>query len=220
MDRKLIILAPPGNARDLYLATVLKCGIGADAASSCHEMFELMAKNAYCGALLDFFTKMKSSTSEKKVLDDISEGFPMMIVKTSQEPGYIQAFSYSDVKKVESIESFIQKECINAKPRIIKASERKNLIFNVIVSDNPKFTGPGLERTVTVNVSANGCFIFSVSERPIDSSVWIIFREITDKTPIKAVVKEFLPWGQKRRFPGFFVEFESIRESQVKEIWR
>jgi len=220
MDRKLIILAPPGSARELYLAAVLNAGMDADIVSTCQEMFDSMAKNPYCGALLDFFTKMKSSSSEKKVLAEISEGFPMMIVKTAPEPGQIQAFSFSDVKKGETIESFILKECLAVKPRTIRASERKNLIFNVIVSDNPRFSAEGLERSVTVNVSASGCFVFSVVERVVDSTVWIIFREIEDKTPIKAVVKEVLPWGQKRRFPGFCLEFETIKENQLKEIWR
>lgn len=220
MDRKLIILAPPGSARELYIAAVLKSGIGADVVSTCQEMFESMAKNPYCGALLDFFVKMKSSSSEKKVLAEISESFPMMIVKTAPEPGQIQAFSFSDVKKGETVEGFIEKECLAAKPRIIRASERKNLIFNVIVSDNPRFSGGLLERTVTINVSATGCFVFSVNERDVDSTVWIIFREVEDKTPIKAVIKEVLPWGQKRRFPGFILEFETIKESQLKEIWR
>lgn len=220
MDRKLIILAPPGSARELYIAAVLKCGIDADVASSCQEMFDSMAKAPYCGALLDFFTKMKCSSSEKKVLAEISDGFPMMIVKTASEPGQIQAFSFSDVKKGETIETFIQKECLTVKPRILRASERKNLIFNVIVSDNPRFSAEGLERTVTINVSASGCFVFSVTERVVDSTVWIIFREIEDKTPIKAVVKDVLPWGQKRRLPGFCLEFEIIKESQLRDIWR
>lgn len=220
MDRKIIILAPPGATRDLYTSTVLKCGVGADVVSSCQEMFENMAKNAYCGALLDFFAKMKSSSSEKKVLEEISESFPMLIVKNSPDHGGIQAFGFSDVKKGDTLEGFIEKECLTAKPRIIKASERKNLIFNVIISDNPRFSGGFMEKTVTVNVSSGGCFVFSVNERPLDSNIWIIFREIEDKTPIKAVVKEIIPWGLKRRYPGLRLEFESIKENQIKEIWR
>lgn len=220
MERKIIILAPPGPARELYIATVLKCGVDADVVSTCQEMFDSMAKTPYCGALLDFFAKMKSSSSEKKVLAEISGGFPMMIVKTAHEPGQIQAFSFSDVKKGDTVEGFIEKECLTVKPRLIRASERKNLIFNVIISDNPRFSGGFLERTVTINVSVSGCFVFSITERPIDSNLWIIFREIEDKTPIKVVVKEFLAWGQKRRLPGLSLEFESIKENQVKEIWR
>jgi hypothetical protein len=220
MDRKIIILAPSGHTGELYRSAVNTCGIDADVVSTCQEMFDLMARNPYSGALLDFITKMKSSASEKRILEEISETFPMMIVKPSPEQGRIQAFSFSDIKNVGTIEGFIEKECLNSKPRIIKASEKKNLIFNVIVSDNPKFSGDNLERSVTVSVSAGGCFVFSINERDIDSTVWIVFREMTDKTPIKAIVKDVLPWGQKRRFPGFSLEFQSIKEGQLRDIWK
>ncbi len=220
MGTRLIILSQPGPAEGLYKAAVIACGADADVVSSCQEMFDSMARTPYSGALLDFMTKMKSSSSEKKVLSEISETFPMMIVKPAPEPGRIQTFSFSDIKNITTIENFIEKECRNYKPRIIRASEKKNLVFNVIVSDNPKFSGGLLERTVTVTVSASGCFVFSVNERTPDSVVWIVFREMEDKTPIKAVVRDVLPWGQKRRFPGYSLEFQSIKESQIRDIWK
>ncbi len=220
MKKKVILLAPPGQARDVYSEAILKCGVELDAVSSCFEMFDSMAINPYCGALIDFFTKMKASATEKKILSEISEGFPMLIVKMAPEAGKILVFNYLDSRKGETVELFIENECLPIEPKIIKASERKNIVFNVIISETPKFSGGFVEKTVTANVSANGCFVYSAQERPEGSVLWIIFKEIEDKTPIKSVIRSIIPWGIKRRIPGFILEFESIRENQLREIWR
>jgi len=48
--------------------------------------------------------------------------------------------------------------------------------------------------------------------------VWLRFLELSDQTPIKAIVCWQPHWGLKRQIPGIGVKFESLTEIQEKEI--
>ena len=75
-----------------------------------------------------------------------------------------------------------------------------------------------MERTVTINVSKRGCFLFSAEDGMDGGNVWLTINELEDKTPIVGVVRWSVKWGRAMVMPGIGVAFESITPRQTDEL--
>ena len=71
---------------------------------------------------------------------------------------------------------------------------------------------------VTINVSEHGCFVVSVNDWRLNSSVWMMVNEFDDHTPIEIKVRWQRPWGTQCRFPGFGATFENMTTHQYVQL--
>ena len=69
-----------------------------------------------------------------------------------------------------------------------------------------------------MDVSERGCFLFSVQDWEPGETAWLTVMELSDRTPIGAEVRRCIKWGTPMHVPGIGVQFETIKESQAKEI--
>jgi hypothetical protein len=75
-----------------------------------------------------------------------------------------------------------------------------------------------LIRTVTMDVSSNGCFLFSSARFQLGGRVWLRIIDLYEKTPISGIVRHKLKWGEAMVVPGIGIEFETITESQRQSL--
>jgi len=219
MNVKVILVCQEeGEAKQAYINAVKPFGVKVDTVPSFSELHKMLCENYYNGVMVDFRTKMKASNKEKELVHDVFEQFPVAQLNFEEKTGSIRSFHYSRESKGETLESFIKEECRSFIARPIRSSIRKIIHFNVILSNTGDFTKEGIDRTVTMNVSKGGCFIYSVDDLQTDANVMMVFKELEDQKPILGEVRWKALWGEAMQIPGIGVKFENLSEGQLAQI--
>jgi Tfp pilus assembly protein PilZ len=221
MNIKVILACQKtGKAKQAYINAAKSFGVEVDTVSSLGELHKMMIENFYNGVMVDFRTKMKASNEEKDLVHDIFEQFPAAQLNFEEKTGQIRSFHYGRASKSESLESFIKEECRSFIARPIRASQRKKIHFNVLLPKTGGFTEEVIHRTVTMNVSEGGCFIYSVDDLLSDVELTMVFKELEDQKPILGEVRWKAKWGEAMQIPGIGIKFQDIKEGQLTEIYK
>jgi len=218
MDTRLLLACREGVARTKYQEAVGNLGVQLDTVSSLKDLHSAMLKTPYNGVMIDLITKIKASQYEKNLIDSILEEFPVVQVQWEDEPGVIKSLFLGQIKGSGTLEDFITRECRLFRARKIRASIRKKIHFNVILARDHQFHESSIERTITMNISEQGCFLFTVEEWKGGNQAWFIIHELEDHTPIQGKVKWRIEWGKSMNVPGIGIEIEEMKKSQFKEF--
>jgi hypothetical protein len=214
---KLILVCKEGAARQAYLNETKALGVEVDAVSSFYEFLQQMYCNPYQGLLIDLVTQMKMSLEEKNVSKEILGFFPTIQLKWHAESGSIKNISYGKTTTCRTLQEFIHMECPSFTPRAVRLNTRKMFHLNVLLSTDESMHEKFLERTVTVNISKSGCFLFSCKDWSNCKNAWFIANELRDKTPIAGNVRWSVEWGKLTMIPGIGISFNHIKQSQIEE---
>ena len=181
------------------------------------EIREVAIKQPFNGFIIDIKCKLGLSPEEKSFANDVQEVYPFMYIKKHPDGGYGTIMMGKSIEE-SSLEYFIQEACRPFEARLMRASSRKSIQFNVLVSDkeNP---GPEdfLPRT-TVDVSHDGCFVYLTEKWKLGSRIWVIFKELSNQQPIYAEIKRLLPWGKSLVYPGIGMMFLKMKSEQMNEL--
>ena len=207
-----------GGAKQAYIDAVTPLGVNVETVPSFGELHKMMIENCYNGVMVDLKTKMKASNEEKDLVHDIFEQFPVAQLNFDEKTGQIRSLHYGRKGKGESLESFIKEECRSFTARPIRSSLRKKIHFNVLLPKTGGITKEAIHRTVTMNVSKGGCFIYSVDNLVSDVEVMMVFKELDGQRPILGKVRWKAKWGEAMQIPGIGIRFEDINEDQLTEI--
>ena len=219
MNVKVILVCQEeGKAKQAYLNAIKSFGVKVDTAPSLMELHKMLIENTYNGVMVDFRTRVKASNEEKDLVHDIFEQFPVAQLNFEEKTGEIRSFHYSRTSKGETLESFIKEECRSFIARPIRSTIRKKIHFNVLISNTGDFTEKEIDRTVTMNVSKGGCFIYSVDDLQSDDRLMMVFKELEEQTPILGEVRWRALWGEGMQIPGIGVKFENLSEGQLARI--
>lgn len=218
MNTKLLLVARDGEAKQAYLDTIKHFDIDVDTVSSIMELYKTMINTPYNGVMIDAPTKIKASKEEKTLVHEILDKFPVIQLKWEGKTCVIKTLFHNQYKTGGTLNDFINQECLSFNPRTIRASVRKNINFNVILANNDDFSEENIERTVTIDVSKGGCFIYSPEKRQSNSNIWFIINELDDNTPIRSEVMWSLEWGKAMRIPSIGVMFTDIKSCQLENI--
>jgi hypothetical protein len=75
------------------------------------------------------------------------------------------------------------------------------------------------ERTVCIDFSPGGCFLFSVNDEITpQSTVWIRLIALSDPSPITSTVCWKREWGMTSEIPGIGIRFDEMTPQQQAEI--
>ena len=130
----------------------------------------------------------------------------------------ISALFYGQHQGDTPLEHFINHECRYFRARTIRSSYRHDIHFNISLSRNQDFSSSDVERTITLNASKDGCFIYSSQNWEIRSRVWFVIQELQDQTPISGEIQWCVAWGESMQIPGIGVEFREVKPCQVEEM--
>lgn len=215
MDVRVLLIVQDDHARQKYLSVLNRCGVQVFVSESYQDLSMEICNHSFHGIFLDLHTKMNAIKTNKNYVYGLVENFPVCQLKINDRTGEIDCFHHSQ-KYGSTMLDFINNECRNFVPRMIRSDTRKEIHFNVILYKSKDEIQP--EFSVTVNISKGGCFIFSVQDWEIGDDVWIRIKELTDKEQISGHIRHVARWGESMRIPGLGVEFRNISASQTEEI--
>jgi Tfp pilus assembly protein PilZ len=218
MDIKLLLLSPEGEIRQAYHDVINKLGVQYDTVSSFKELYNAMAKVSYHGIMIDLNAKLRAPKDELGPVKKILERFPVAELRWDKDTKIIGLFYQGQSKDGGNLEDFINRICRPSNATIISTENRSSVNFNVLLAKTNDFSAEKVERTITINVSRGGCFIFSTNKWNINDDAWIIIKDINDQTPIRGEVRWAVEWDKGIQVPGIGLLFKEIKEPQVAEI--
>lgn len=220
MSVRLLLVCKEGEARQAYLDATKPLCVHIDTVSSFMEVYKTMVDNPYNGVMVDVLTKTKAAKNDKALVHEVLEQFPVLHLKWESKTGTIKTLYFGQFKHAGTLEDFVNEQCRTFKARRIRSSPRKSVNFNVILAKDNSFDDKDIERTVTIDVSKGGCFIYSSDEREKHCNAWFIIKELNDDTPIRAEVTWNIAWGKAMKIPGIGVTFTDIKEQQHEDMCR
>ncbi len=216
MEIRVLLIVQDEKSRELYLQAIQQEGIRVYVSPSFTDLSEEICSQTFHGIFLDFATKMKALRRNKGYIYGLLEKFPVCQLKIiEEETGRVKCF-YPTGGDISHPLDFIQNECCRFIPSPVRTEPRMAVHLNALIYGHPEDQNP--ERSVTVNLSRNGCFLFSSQYREVGSDVWVRFRDFPDETPIQGLIRNRIPWGEFRRIPGIGVEFRKILPSQTQYL--
>lgn len=217
MKTKILLVAEKGDARSAYTDVLRKLGVEYDCITSPDEMTDTLINGVYSGLLVDVPTMIRCECEDKNRITRIMNRFPVLRLMFNEQFGGIRGLAHGGtIRDNRDLSEFILDECVPFEPRSIRVAERREIVFNVLLLND--LEPEEAERTVTVNVSEHGCFVYSVNRWQIASPAWLVVNEFEDKTPIELKVRWCGKWGQQMRLPGIGTSFESMTAHQYVQL--
>lgn len=209
---RILIHSRPENV-PLYQNLAADCGFEFD---MIHELMQIFTSacvtKLYNGMLIDAGTLVEARSGEKAILAHMFEIYPTLLLHGGKE-GLIPLPRH---RSCSDVASFLQ-ACIDFQARPVRAKDRAELNLHVLLSPTAELTD--VERTVTLNVSENGCFVISGQEWQPEDRLWLQFPELeADDHPIRARARWRTPWGKAEGIPGVGLQFEQISKVQKDEL--
>jgi len=176
---------------------------------SLREAVVLASEEAHCGILVDVVLMVRAPTVIKAHLEDMLCGLPSAILNIDLKKGVIQLLPRSSyVLGCRSIGRFMA-VCAGFRPQIIFPRTRKAVHFNVLLDFCPEMNNP--DRTVCINISTGGCFLFNTRDDiGVESTIWIRLFGLDHDLPIEGVVVWKREWGTATAIPGIGVKFKDV----------
>ncbi len=218
MSIKIILVSRKGEPEKAYLSELKKIGIKTDVVSSFKELFKKMLTTPYNGVLVDLMIRISAPREDKILVHEVLETFPVITMRWDSKTGVMRTFYYGQFKNGGTLEDFINRECRSFRARRVRSSIRHNFHLNVMMSKNGDFSKENVIKTITLNISGGGCFLYNSEDMEGITNAWIILTELDDKRPIQCEIRWVHAWGKAMRIPGLGLKFLDIRESQLQEL--
>lgn len=213
----LILVARSESRIQIYRDALELRGFACQPANDLKSLPGLICRTPFNGILLDMPIITKASSAEKKQLDDILKALPSAYLNIAPATDAIKLLIADNHHGMaRSLEEFLV-ICNAFTPRLVRPNDRVSLHLNALLHDCVQMREP--EQTVTLNVSSQGCFLFSThpGHQP-GQLVKVGFVGLSDPTPIVCTIRWVRPWGSCHQMPGIGVTFEQINESQQDQI--
>lgn len=190
------VVAKSEAARKTLADALQAAGVDAIALNSMAELPALLKEVPVSGILLDLVTSAKATAQEKRETNELIQLYPHAKTKAIGDEVKI-------LGNGSSLHQFIG-ECRSFTPRVIRKVERQIRHIGFLLSADSEFSDA--EKTVTLNISDIGCFVYSAREWKRGDRVWLRFSE--NDCVVQGVVCWWQPWGNNKRIPGIGIRFE------------
>ncbi|HXE94856.1 MAG TPA: PilZ domain-containing protein [Dongiaceae bacterium] len=164
--------------------------------SSLAELQAILKEVPVCGIILDLITSTKATAQEKLETNSLIQLYPNLKVKVIED-------NLITLGNGMSMRKFVQ-DCQAFKPRTIRKSIRRDRHIAFLLSADSKFTVA--EKVVTLNISDDGCFIYSTNDWRVGDRVWLHF--IDNECVMSGIVCWWQPWGNNKKMPGIGIRFD------------
>ena len=157
---------------------------------------------------------------DKTATEDILKALPSAYLNIAPATDSIKLLTANDTQGIAKSVNEFAELCKGFTPRMVRPKDRYPLHLQALLTTAPAQGSP--ERTVTLNVSSKGCFLFTVNpELQLEQQVTIQFIGLDDMTPVTATICWLRQWGTgKHHVPGIGVNFTELSESQQTQIIR
>lgn len=218
MKTRVILTCGDEGTRRTYIEKIARSEVQVDAVSSLSELHRKLLETRYNGILIDVRTKMRATGREKELIHSLLDVFPVVQLNLDKATGEIRSLFFGQSKGGDTIEDFLSKECSSFEARSIRADSRKDMNLNVLLSQKENYRETDAIRSITLNISKGGCFIYSTMKRELQSPVSFRLKEFPDSGPIYGEVRWQIQWGSSMRIPGIGIKFIRIDEAQHRSL--
>lgn len=214
-DIHILLISSNAQERETYESAMSALGVKVTAVPSLKALNEEVKNLFFDGVAMDMATKIMALKNDREFIYTTLRKFPVAHLSLEKGTGKIRLF-YPGQPPGATLKDFIDRECGTFTPRRLAHHIRKVLHFNVLLSRDPEMAD--CEKTISVDVSEGGCFIFSAQEWSTGDMVWLKILELSDQDPIGARVRRCLKWGEAMQVPGVGLQFEKMNASQRREL--
>jgi Tfp pilus assembly protein PilZ len=218
MSVKIVLAVNNEFVRKRYLKSLKKYPAQFDTVSSLGELYNVLTKTAYNGIMLDVPTKIMATADERIIVQEAMSTYPVCICNLDAESDEIKIMLNSDQHAKDKLEYFVKEQCATFPARKIRKSSRFDHPFKALLINDAGQSEKTGEKTITVNVSNNGVFLYGVQDKKNGDVVTFIIKDLDDKAPISGVVRWCTQWESSSRIPGYGIEFSQIKPGQVQQI--
>lgn len=190
------VVAKNEAARKTLADALQAAGVDAIALNSMAELPALLKEVPVSGILLDLVTSAKATAQEKRETNDLIQLYPHVKTKVIGDEVKILGNGSSLLEFIRDSRSFT--------PRVVRKREREVRFIGFLISTDSEFSDA--EKTVTLNISDDGCFVYSAREWKEGDRVWLRFSE--NDCVVQGVVCWWQPWGNNKRIPGIGIRFD------------
>jgi Tfp pilus assembly protein PilZ len=219
MAMRIVLLSPLGEIRQVYCDELKKNGINPDVVTNFKELYDTMAQNSYNGIVLDFKTKLKAPKEEVNLVMNIIERFPVAELRWDTKTKKIGIYYQGQHKEGGNLDDFFNRVCRLYDANKISVEKRFDIHLSVILSKSEDLKEENIEKTISLDISKHGCFLFSKDKWKSGDIAWFIFKDISDQTPITGKVRWSAEWGNGLQPPGIGIEFDKFKHTQLNEIF-
>ncbi|KAA0895411.1 PilZ domain-containing protein [Oryzomonas rubra] len=213
-----ILLAVADEERRLIYETFIKNErVICHTVSSLRDVANQAARQPYNAIFLDMPLMVKASRYEKSLVEDALHAMPNARLNIAAKTQKIRMLiSWDDQDGARTPEEHLR-YCCEQPPKVAPICNRVPLNLNAVLSCSPDMTDA--ERTVCIDFSAGGCFLFCVNDEiALQSTVWIRLVALSDPTPIASTICWKREWGMTSEIPGVGVRFDVMTPQQQAEI--
>jgi Tfp pilus assembly protein PilZ len=218
MSIRVLLVCKEGTSLQNYLDACKGQDTTIDVASSFEDLYKATVKIPYNGILIDMPTKIITLSKDKERVAGILDRYPVARLTFNDKSGQLCVFYSNKLAGSGTLDDFLAQQCRSFTARTIRSDRRRDIVFNVILSKTKNISDENSERTVTMNISRGGCFIFSTDDWEVNNDAWFIIKELTDQTPICGQVRWNVDWGNEMNIPGIGVQFKDIKDCQLEDL--
>ena len=216
---KLLLYVHDSEIGKKYLNTLSLKDVECEVVHSFELFYEQALGHSYSGLLVDIVSSIRASSSDREVLKNLMEVYPSLRLRWDPEHGDIRTLmTGAGAGQKISIDHFVKTYCLSFHSRALRLQYRKEIHCNVLCSVYGEMPDDSTQRTITLDLSVGGCFLFSTHRVAKGSLLFLRFLELVDNTPIKVEVQWCREWGKSMNVCGFGVRFLEMQPDQREEI--
>lgn len=216
MQPQILLVVADEERRSIFERFFKKERVICQAVSSLREVSTQIARQPYNAIFLDMPLIGHASRYEKSLVKDVLHAVPHARLDITATREISVVVSGDDHESSHSPEEYLR-YCCEQPVQTVVPQNRIQLNYNAVLSRSVDMAAA--ERTVCIDISPGGCFLFCVNEEiTLNSSVWVNLIILNDSTPIPSTVCWKREWGMTNEIPGVGIRFEEMTEQQQSEI--
>lgn len=216
---KLLLYVHDLEIAKIYLKFASEINIKCAVVHSFEEFYKKRQGEPYSGLLIDIVSSIRASAFDRAKLADLMEVYPSLRLRWDPVEENIRTYmTGAGTGQRITLKQFVETYCQPFKARSLRFNIRKEIICNVLYSPYADVEDDHVQKSVTIDLSAGGCFLFSTQRHPVGSLLWLRFIDLVDNSPIQVEVLWGREWGKAMLIPGIGVRFLTIKPEQLQEI--
>jgi PilZ domain len=217
MQPQILLAVDDEDRRLIYEAFVKKERAICHVVSSLRDVATQTVKQPYNAIFIDTPVVVRASRYEMSLAEDALRSIPNTRLNLTPKTRKIQMSVSWETKNNSHTPEEHLKYCCENPHKIVLPRDRIQLNLNVMLSRSS--TMESAERTVCIDFSPGGCFLFCVNDEiTLQSPVWISLLNLNDPSPILSSVCWKREWGLTNEVPGIGIRFDEMTKHQKEEI--
>jgi Tfp pilus assembly protein PilZ len=218
MQPQILLAVADEERRSIYETFLRKERVICQAVSSLRDVATQTARQPYNAIFLDMPLIVRASQYEKSLVEDCLRALPHARLNIAAGTREVSILVSGDSHESSQTPEEYLRYCCEQPVRIVLPRNRIPLNLNAVLS-LPSEDLTSDERTVCIDISPGGCFLFSVNDEiSLQSTVWIRLLILNDSSPIQSTVCWKREWGMANEIPGVGIRFDEMTPQQQAQI--